>query len=200
MPTGVVGFRLGIMGRRHRPLDSTGTAPVTLDVPESTEPPEAVRAPKPIDPRGPRFNQACIAAVLLVAFVGNWPLVVPGIAVVLLAGAALGPRFGPFLAFFATAVKPRLGPPSELEDPRPPRFAATFGSLVLIAATVAFVAGQVDLGWVLALAVAVLAGLAAGTGICVGCEIYLVIARMRGLRVARPPSVGPRTPQAREAP
>jgi len=147
-------------------------------------------APKPIDPRGPRFNQACIALVLLVAFVANWPLVVPGVAVILFAGAALGPRFGPFLAFFATVIKPRLGPPSELEDPRPPRFAAAFGSLVLAVATLAFVGDQVDLAWALALAVAVLAGLAAGSGICVGCEIYLVIARRRGVPVARPPAVG----------
>ncbi len=168
----MVGFRLDTMGRSHEPHDA----------PVSTGSPRAVVDPKPIDPRGPRFNQACIAAVLLVAFVVNWPLVVPGIAVVLLAGAALGPRFGPFLAFYAMVVKPRLGPPSELEDPRPPRFAAAFGALVLAAATVAFVAGQVDLGWVLALAVAVLAGLAAGTGICVGCEIYMIMARRRGVR------------------
>jgi hypothetical protein len=33
---------------------------------------------------------------------------------------------------------------------------------------------------VLALIVAALAGLAAGSGICVGCEVYLVIARLRG--------------------
>lgn len=148
------------------------------------------RAPKPIDPRGPRFNQGCIAVVLLVAFVGDWPRAVPGVAVALLAGAALGPRFGPFLAVYATMIKPRLGPPAELEDPRPPRFSAFFGALVLAASTVAFVAGQIDLAWVLALVVAVLAGLAAGTGICVGCEIYLVVARMRGLSVARPPGLG----------
>ncbi len=128
--------------------------------------------------------------MLLVAFVGYWPWAVPGVAVALLAGAALGPRFGPFLAVYATMIKPRLGPPAELEDPRPPRFSAFFGALVLAASTVAFVAGQIDLAWGLALVVAVLAGLAAGTGICVGCEIYLVVARLRGLSVARPPGLG----------
>ncbi len=148
------------------------------------------RAPKAIDPRGPRFNQACIAIVLLVAFVGNWPWAVPAVAVVILAGAALGPRFGPFLVIYATMIRPRLGPPSELEDPRPPRFSAFFGTLVLAASTAAFVADQINLAWVLALIVAVLAGLAAGSGICVGCEIYLVVARMRGLSVARPPGLG----------
>ncbi|HEX3394392.1 MAG TPA: DUF4395 domain-containing protein [Acidimicrobiales bacterium] len=163
----------------------------------SAGPVPAARTPRPIDPRGPRFNQAVISALLLVAFVGNWPVVVPAVAVVLLAGALLGPRFGPFLALYASVIKPRLGPPAELEDPRPPRFAAGFGALVLGAATVAFVAGHVDIGWFLALAVAVLAGLAAGTGICIGCEIYLVTARLRGVSVPRSVEPDPSRPPAR---
>jgi len=146
--------------------------------------------PRPIDPRGPRFNQAVICILLLVAFVADWPVVIPGVATVLVAGALLGPRFGPFLALYATLIKPRLGPPVELEDPRPPRFAAGFGALVLGASTLAFVAGQVDLGWLLALATAVLAGLASGTGICVGCELYLVMARTRGIVVPRSVGIG----------
>jgi hypothetical protein len=56
--------------------------------------------------------------------------------------------------------------------------------VVLAAATVAFVAGGVTVGWVLALLVALLAGLSATTGICVGCEIYLYVARRRGIRMA----------------
>jgi hypothetical protein len=70
-----------------------------------------------------------------------------------------------------------------MEDPRPPRFAAAIGVLFLGAATIALVAGAPGLAWVLALIVAVLAGLAAITGICVGCEVYLVLARRRGVEV-----------------
>jgi hypothetical protein len=140
--------------------------------------------PKPIDPRGPRFNQAVVAALLLVGFVLDWEPIVPAVAVVLALGAALGPRFGPFLALYAHVIRPRLGPPAELEDPRPPRFAATLGVVVLAGSTVAFLAGAELLGWVLALLVAFLAGLAASTGICVGCEIYLFLARRRGVRMA----------------
>jgi phosphate/sulfate permease len=109
--------------------------------------------------------------------------VVPIFAVVLLLGAALGPRYGPFLRLYAEVVKPRLSPPAELEDPRPPRFAAAVGVLFLSAATVAFAAGASTLGWGLALVVAVLAALAATTGICVGCEMWLFAARRRGLVV-----------------
>ncbi|MBW3668665.1 MAG: DUF4395 domain-containing protein [Actinobacteria bacterium] len=138
---------------------------------------------RPIDARGPRFNQGVLTVALLGGFVADARLVVPAFAVVLLLGAAFGPRYGPFLRLYAEAIKPRLGPPAELEDPRPPRFAAAVGVVFLTAATVAFAAGAVGVGWALALVVAALAGLAAATGICVGCELYLVFARRRGVEL-----------------
>ena len=137
--------------------------------------------PTPIDPRGPRFNQAVLSLGLLAGFVFDWEPVVPLFAVVLLLGAAFGPRYGPFLRLYADVVKPRLPPPTELEDPRPPRFASTVGVVFLGGGTIAFAAGASTLGWALALVVAVLAGLSATTGICVGCEMWLFVARRRGL-------------------
>jgi hypothetical protein len=125
-----------------------------------------------------------LAVALLVGFVTQVWYVVPVFAVVLLIGAALGPKYGPFLRLYVELVKPRLAPPKELEDPRPPRFAATIGVVFLASATVAFAAGADVVGWVLALIVAALAGLAAATGICVGCEVYLFIARRRGIPLA----------------
>lgn len=139
--------------------------------------------PTPIDPRGPRFNQGVLTAALLLGFLADARWVAPLFAVVLFLGAAFGPRYGPFLRLYADVVRPRLRPPAELEDPRPPRFAAAVGVLFLGAATVAFAAGAVGLGWVLALVVAALAGLAATTGICVGCEMYLFFARRRGVEL-----------------
>lgn len=122
--------------------------------------------------------------LLVVGFLLDWEPVVPAVAVILGLGAAFGPRFGLFLTLYARAVRPRLGPPAQLEDPRPPRFAATLGTVVLAAATVAFFAGAQVVGWGLALLVALLAALSASTGICVGCEIYLFLARRRGIRMA----------------
>ena len=140
-------------------------------------------APQPIDPRGPRFNQAVLTVALLAAYLLDARVVVPVFAVVLFLGAAFGPRYGPFLRLYAEVVKPRLSPPADLEDPRPPRFAAAVGVGFLTASTLAFLAGATTLGWVLALIVAALAGLAAVTGICVGCEIYVLLARWRGVRL-----------------
>lgn len=141
-------------------------------------------APPPIDPRGPRFNQAILALGLVAGFLFDWRPVAPVFAAVLFLGAAFGPRYGPFLRLYADVVRPRLGPPTELEDPRPPRFASTVGVIFLAAATVAFSAGASTLGWALALVVAVLAGLSATTGVCVGCEMYLFVARRRGVALS----------------
>lgn len=139
----------------------------------------AMAAPPPIDPRGPRFNQAVLALALLGGFLFDWRVVVPVFAVVLLLGAALGPRYGPFLALYAKVIRPRLAPPHELEDPRPPRFASSVGVVFLTAGSLAFLAGHPGIGWGLALIVAALAALSATTGICAGCELYLLAARRR---------------------
>jgi hypothetical protein len=141
------------------------------------------RSPEPIDPRGPRFNQAVVSGALLVGFVGDWRLVVPGVAALLLVGAVFGPRWNPLQRLYAAVIRPRLAPPASLEDPRAPRFASAVGVAFLAASTVAFLAGSTTLGWVLAIIVAFLAGLAAATGICVGCEVYMWTARRRGVRL-----------------
>lgn len=143
----------------------------------------AMSSPKPIDPRAPRFNQAVLTVALLGGFLVDAWLVVPVFAAVLFLGAAFGPRYGPFLRLYAEVIKPRLSPPTELEDPRPPRFAAAIGVGFLGAATLAFLADAPGFGWGLSLIVAALAGLAATTGICVGCEVYLFLARRRGVRL-----------------
>ena len=136
--------------------------------------------PAPIDPRGPRTNQAVLACALVLGFLtGQW-LVVPVFAVVLLLGAAFGPQWGPVLRVYSSLIKPRLAPSHELEDPRPPRFAAAVGVVFLGASTIAFLLGAPVVGWTLGLIVAVLAAAAATTGLCIGCEIYVLLIRLRG--------------------
>ncbi|MFN8041489.1 MAG: DUF4395 domain-containing protein [Acidimicrobiales bacterium] len=144
----------------------------------------ATSTPAPIDPRGPRTNQGVLAAGLVLGFVFSWWYVAPIFAVVLFLGAAFGPKYGPVIRFYGEVIKPRLGPPNELEDPRPPRFAATVGVIFLVGATIAFALGATTVGWALSLIVAALAALAATTGICVGCEIYLFFARRQGVELA----------------
>jgi hypothetical protein len=133
-----------------------------------------------IDARAPRFNQAVIGSLALVAFViGWWPLL--GLLALQFAlGLTFGRRWCLACVAYYELVQPRLGE-GELEDARAPRFANTIGLVVLSAATVAHAAGLQTLGWALALLVAALALLAAVTGFCTGCEIYRLGARLRGI-------------------
>jgi hypothetical protein len=133
-----------------------------------------------IDARAPRFNQAVIGGLALVAFLTGWWPLLGLLALQFALGLSLGRRWClPCVAYYEL-VQPRLGE-GELEDARAPRFANTIGLVVLTAATVAHAAGLHTLGWVLALLVAALALLAAVTGFCTGCEIYRLGARLRGI-------------------
>ena len=137
-----------------------------------------------IDPRGPRFTAAITSAVLAAALV--WPIG-PELAavqgVLFLMGVVLGVQRTPTGVLFRTLVRPRLSPPEELEDPRPPRFAQGVGLAFMLVATAGFALGLDTLALV-AIGMALVAALLnAAVGLCLGCEMYLA-----GLRVARRPA------------
>jgi hypothetical protein len=137
-----------------------------------------------IDSRAPRFNQATIGALALVALATGWWPLLAILAAQLAVGLVLGRRFClPCLVYFVL-VQPLVGE-GPIEDSRPPRFANGIGSVVLAVASIAFATGAPTLGWALGLLVAGLALLAASTGFCVGCELYRLGTRARGLRSHR---------------
>jgi hypothetical protein len=134
-----------------------------------------------IDARAPRFNQAVVGLGSLVAVLTGWWPILALLALQLGVGLRFGRRYClPCIAYFEL-VQPRLGE-GPIEDSRPPRFANQIGVTVLSAATVAFLVGLPLLGIALGGLVAALALLAATTGLCVGCEIYRLGARVLGVR------------------
>lgn len=137
-----------------------------------------------IDVRAPRFNQATIGVLAAVAVVAGWPWLVALLALQLIVGLGFGRRWCVPCVFYFEVVQPRFGE-GEIEDARPPRFANILGAVVLSAATGAHIVGLEIVGWGLAGIVAALALLAATTGLCVGCEIYRLAARTRGIRPGR---------------
>ena len=139
-----------------------------------------------IDARAPRTNQAVIGTLALLAFLLDAEWLVGVLALQLILGITLGRRFCLPCVLYFEVIQPRLGE-GPIEDARPPRFANMVGAAFLAAATVAFGLGAPTLGWALALLVAALALLAAMSGVCVGCEAYLWLARVRGLQVERHP-------------
>jgi hypothetical protein len=124
-----------------------------------------------IDSRAPRFNQATIGMLSVLAVATGWWWLLGVLAAQLAVGLTLGRRFClPCLAYFEL-VQPRLGE-GPLEDSRPPRFANLVGAVFLGGATAAYAAGFAVGGAVLGGLVAGLALLAAATGFCTGCEAY----------------------------
>jgi Domain of unknown function (DUF4395) len=135
-----------------------------------------------IDSRGPRFNQAVIGSLALVAFLTGWWWLLALLAAQLAVGLSLGRRWCLPCLFYFEVIQPRFGE-GPIEDARPPRFANMVGATVLGAAAVALAFGLSLLGWALGLLVAALALSAAATGFCTGCEMYRLIAHVRGVQL-----------------
>ena len=132
-----------------------------------------------IDSRAPRFNQAVVGVVSLLAVATGWWWLLALLALQLAVGLTFGRRFClPCVAYFEL-VQRRFGE-GELEDARPPRVANMVGIAVLGAASAAYAAGWTSLGGALGLLVAALALVAAGTGFCTGCEAYKLGLRLTG--------------------
>ncbi|MEZ5098166.1 MAG: DUF4395 domain-containing protein [Nocardioides sp.] len=148
--------------------------------------------PAQIDPRGPRFAAALTAVVLAVVLLGAaGPIAIAllGAQAVLFAiGAALGVQQTPHAWLFRSLLRPRLGPPKELEDAAPPRFAQGVGLVFSSVGLAALLTGATTVGLVAVGLALVAALLNAAVGLCLGCELYLWWARLRPAvsRPARP--------------
>jgi len=155
--------------------------------------------PRGIDPRGPRFAAGITSLLLLVAaFLGLTGLSTssdlatatvaerfldPGFLLLLVIAllflwAVVSPRTAPWGVLYRTLIAPRLGKPTELEDPRPPRFAQGVGLFVVGIGLVLHLFG---VPWALPIAAAlafVAAFLNAAFGLCLGCQLYLLLQRV----------------------
>jgi uncharacterized protein DUF4395 len=132
-----------------------------------------------IDSRAPRFNQAVIGTLSIVAVLTGWWWLLALLAAQLAIGLVLGRRFCLQCLAYFELVQPLFGE-GPLEDSRPPRVANMVGFAVLSSASVAYAAGWTAVGAALGLLVAGLALLAAVTGFCTGCEAYKLACRLRG--------------------
>lgn len=142
-----------------------------------------------IDPRGPRFGAVITTVVLALSFVFLWSAqgsAVYVIAEILLAwqtivfalGAFAGLSAQPYGWIYRRLVRPRLAPPTELEDPAPPRFAQLVGFIFAIVALIAALFGATALALVATGFALIAAFLNAAFALCLGCEMYLIGRRL----------------------
>jgi hypothetical protein len=131
-----------------------------------------------IDPRGPRFGALITLVVFAVVLItGNvWLLAAQGL--VFAAGSLLGMRRSPYGLLYRWLVRPRLGPPRELEPEAPPRFAQGTGLVICVIGVIGYGTGVTALGMAAAAAGLIAAFLNGVFGLCLGCEMYLRIRRI----------------------
>ena len=132
-----------------------------------------------VDPRGLRFAAGATTVVLALTLVLNnpWPLAVQ--TVVFAISVAFGVQASPYGLLFKRLIRPRLGPPTELEDAAPPRFAQLVGLVFGVAGLIGYLTDLTVLGVVATGFALVAAFVNAAVGLCLGCEAYLLIHRIR---------------------
>ena len=132
-----------------------------------------------IDARGPRFGAVLTTAVLATALATSNLWVIVAQAIVFAIGAIRGPQFTPYALIFKNVVKPRLKSAVITEDIRPPQFAQSVGLLFALTAIVGSLTG-ISAIFVIAVSFALAAAfLNAAFNFCLGCEVYLLILRLR---------------------
>ena len=137
------------------------------------------KTPTLIDVRGPRFSATLTVIVLAIALATQNAWVLAFQAVVFAIGAIRGPQFTPNAVIFKKIIRPRLKSEVTFEDVRPPQFAQAVG---LGFALIAVIASVVGAGGVFTIAVGfalAAAFLNAAFNFCLGCQMYLLILRVR---------------------
>ena len=147
--------------------------------------PRTTPAVDQVDVRGPRFAAWVTTAVLVVTLlISSVSLTAAAVllgvqAVVFAVGALAGPRKHPYGLIFATLVAPRLAPVTEKEPVPPLKFAQLVGFVFAVVGTLGFAAGLSSVGLVATGFALVAAFLNAAFAICLGCQLYPLVARLR---------------------
>lgn len=131
-----------------------------------------------IDARGPRFSALLTTIVLGTALATHNAWLIIFQSLVFAIGAFKGPQHTPYAFIFKSLVKPRLSSDPTTEDVRPPKFAQTVGFGFTVVAIVGLIFAPTLTTVAVSFALAA-AFLNAAFNFCLGCEIYLRIARLR---------------------
>ncbi len=138
-----------------------------------------------VDVRGPRFAAWLTTAVLVITLLvsavslGAAAAILGAQAVVFAIGASAGPRKHPYGLIFAALAAPRLPPVTEKEPVPPLKFAQLVGFVFAVIGALGFAIGSSALGLIATGFALVAAFLNAAFAICLGCQLYPLVARLR---------------------
>jgi hypothetical protein len=130
-----------------------------------------------VDARADRLAEGSVGVLLLAAFVFRWPWLVPAVGAVLVVAIVGGTRVDPFHVLFVRAFAPRMGTADATVTAD-----TVLAQDVLLAgltaiATLSFLVGVAFIGWLVVIAAAVIAVVAAATGLHVGDQLRRLLSR-----------------------
>lgn len=131
-----------------------------------------------IDPRGQRFSAALTTVVLAAVLITGSGWLLAAQAAIFGLGAVFGLNYSPYGVLYRRLVRPRLGPPGELEPAAGPRFAQGVGLVISVIGVIGYATGLTPLGMAGAAAALAAAFLNAAFGLCLGCEMYTLLRRI----------------------
>jgi hypothetical protein len=138
-----------------------------------------------VDVRGPRFAAWITSAMLVVTLLVSAFSALVAAAILALQAAVFaisalrGPRHSPYGLLYATVVAPHLGPATEREPVPPLKFAQLVGFAFAGIGVAGFVSGLILLGEIATAFALIAAFLNAAFGICLGCQLYPLVTRLR---------------------
>lgn len=132
-----------------------------------------------IDARGPRFGALITTIILATVFITESIWLLAFQTLVFFIGAVFGPTKSPYAIVYKKVVQPRLKSPLITEDAKPPQFAQAVG-LIFAATGILALYFQLNLLFLISISFALFAAiLNAFFNFCLGCQIYLLLARSR---------------------
>jgi len=137
------------------------------------------KTPVFIDARGPRYSAAITTTVLALAVITESNYLIGFQFAVFLSAVLFGLRRSIYGFVYRNLIQPRLSGPIPSENEAAPRFAQLIGALFAFVALVGGVTGNAAIFLTATSFALVAAFLNAAFGFCLGCQMYLLLVRIR---------------------
>jgi len=137
------------------------------------------KTPVFIDARGPRYSAGITTTVLALALITESIYLIGFQFAVFLSAVLFGLRRSIYGLVYRNLIQPRLSGPIPSENEAAPRFAQLIGALFAFVALLGGLSGNTALFLTATSFALVAAFLNATFGFCLGCQMYLLLVRIR---------------------
>jgi len=137
------------------------------------------KTPVFIDARGPRYSAGITTTVLALALITESNYLIGFQFAVFLSAVLFGLRRSIYGFVYRNLIQPRLSGPVPSENEAAPRFAQLIGALFAFVALVGGVTGNTAIFLTATSFALVAAFLNSAFGFCLGCQMYLLLVRIR---------------------